>query len=625
MISRKGISAIILMLIPLVIPGVPINAYSISEEIHQGLYINKIVYNIITQEDQQVLALQNGEIDLIGQIFNPLYLDMLEQSENIEILNKPRNGYQILNINTAKYPFNITEFRRALAFALDKQRICSEVWFGYATPQDSPIPFGNVFSAEGDIGYTYYDGDNVTGNMLLDHAGFLDVDEDGYREAPNGDDFDVLIEVPNTPDTDIEIGEIIEDTFHTLSIDAQCVPTVFYEYLNRVYHHYDYDAVLFSEEFDTFDIDWFAYDYWSEYADEPYWNFPNWRNATFDSWREQLLQATYLYGPGGLIEAAYEMQKIWIHACPGIVIGQNQFLSAFRTDRFEGFVNSVIDGVPGWWTNYKAHLKDEQGGPYGGILRWSSSLDIDSFNFMVTSSEYSKNVQMELYDSLFKQDPDGNDILWIAESFYANTHEDNPDVPDGHVRFGFNIRHNITWTDNTPLTGEDVVFSLNYYRDSPGNPYGFDLTEMTAAYAPTPYEVIVEFNTDSYWHLHSISYKPIIPKHVFQEIGLDGWNLWNPDPRTESMITSGPFNVSDYVGGEFIELEYNPNYFFMSWNPSEPRPEQVPITTTGNPTPPGTFVFDMPQLSMLDAIITIPSLIVIVIVLYKWREHRNEV
>jgi hypothetical protein len=28
------------------------------------------------------------------------------------------------------------------------------------------------------------------------------------------------------------------------------------------------------------------------------------------------------------------------------------------------------------------------------------------------------------------------------------------------------------------------------------------------------------------------------------------------------MVTSGPFNVSEYVAGEFVELTYNPNYFF---------------------------------------------------------------
>jgi peptide/nickel transport system substrate-binding protein len=229
---------------------------------------------------------------------------------------------------------------------------------------------------------------------------------------------------------------------------------------------------------------------------------------------------------------------------------------------------------------------------------------------------------MELYDSLMKQDPEGNDILWLAESFIAETHDDNPLITEGHTRFKFDIRQNITWTDNVPLTGEDVAFSLNYYRDAPGNPLGFDLSEMTAAYAPTQFEVIIEFNSESFWHLHSASYKPIIPKHFFQEWGINNWNLWNPNPPEVPMITSGPYNVSEYVAGEFIELTYNPNYFFTSWSSTDTRPIQVPTTSSGNPAPAGALPFDAPSLSYLDLAITIPSLIVIAVILVKWKRDR---
>jgi peptide/nickel transport system substrate-binding protein len=207
-------------------------------------------------------------------------------------------------------------------------------------------------------------------------------------------------------------------------------------------------------------------------------------------------------------------------------------------------------------------LKDELGGPFGGTFRWSNPLDIDSFNTMVTSSAYSMNILNMLYDSLITQDEEGEDVLWLAESYEAETNDDNPAVPEGYTRFTFDIIQNATWTDGTPLTAEDVAFSLNYFRDAPGNPYGTDLTEMTAAYAPTTYRMVVEFSTESYWHLHTVGYKPIIPKHVFEDIGLESWNLWNPIPPDDEMVTSGPYNVSDYVAGEFTELTRYDNFFY---------------------------------------------------------------
>jgi ABC-type transport system substrate-binding protein len=528
-----------------------------------GPYVDKLVFNVITQDDQQVLALQDDEIDLIGDMVDPSFLDTLTEAENIEVANVLRNGYGYVTINTAKYPYNITAFRRALAFALDKEAISDDVWDGLSVPQDSCVPQVNPGSIEGQLPYTYYEANVALGQQLLAEAGFEDgPDADSWLEAPNGDAFDVLVECAQSSNIAIEVGQKVADALNALGIDAVSVPTDFYEYLNRLYFHGNYDIVFLGSSFNNFDLDWLAYEFWSDYADEPYWNFPNFANASYDAWRDQLLHATYWEGAGGVLEAALEMQEVWVYQSPMIICYENVLLSAYRTDRFEGFVNDVSDGVPGWWTNNKVHLKDELGGPFGGTFRWSNPLDLDTFNFMVSSSAYTMNVLGELYDSLIQQDDEGNDVNWLAESYTAETHEDDDSVPDGYTRFTFQMIQNATWTDGTPITGEDVAFSLNYFRDAPGNPYGADLTEMTAAYAPTTYTVVVEFGSESFWHLHTAAYKPVIPKAVFQDVGLDGWNLWNPDPPTETMVTSGPFNVSDYVAGEFVELTYNPNYFF---------------------------------------------------------------
>ncbi|MFW9850680.1 MAG: hypothetical protein ACFFF4_16225, partial [Candidatus Thorarchaeota archaeon] len=140
--------------------------------------------------------------------------------------------------------------------------------------------------------------------------------------------------------------------------------------------------------------------------------------------------------------------------------------------------------------------------------------------------------------------------------------------------------------------------------------------DMQAAYAPTTYSVVVEFESESYWHLHTVGYKPVIPKHIFEGTNSSDWNLWNPDPPTEAMVTSGPFNVSEFVAGEFTELTYNPNYFFG---------QNIPIhylTTTetepSNNVGPGL-------LSLTSNAITGVSLCVIVIVLTLWKLETSRI
>ncbi|TXT57402.1 MAG: Periplasmic dipeptide transport protein [Candidatus Thorarchaeota archaeon] len=537
-----------------------------------GPFIDKLVFNVITGDDAQVLALQDNTIDLIGDMVDPSFLPQLEQADDIEVANVLRNGYGYVTINCDKYPFNYTSFRRALAFALDKEAISDDAWDGLSQPQDSCVPVVNPFTIEGQLPYTYYEANVAKGAELLADAGFADVDEDGFLEGPGGLDFDVLVECAQSSNIAIEVGQKVAEALVALNIDATSVPTDFYEYLNRLYFHEDYDIVFLGSSFSTFDVDWLAYEYWSEYADEPYWNFPNFRNDSYDSWRDQLLYGVQYED---VYEAAIEMQRIWVFESPMIICYENTLLSAYRTDKFEGFVNDVSDGVPGWWTNYKVHLKESQGGPFGGTFRWSNPLDIDTFNFMASSSAYTANVNNQLWDSLITQNEDGEDVNWLIESYVAETHDDNPEVPDGNTRFTFNMLQNATWTDGTPITAEDAAFSLNYFRDAPGNPYGADLTDLAAAYAKTPYQLIVEFDSESFWHLHTVSYKPIIPKHIFTDPEFPAWNEWNPDPTDPDepfFVTSGPFTISEYVAGEFTELTYNPDYFFGIEHPEATTP-----------------------------------------------------
>ncbi|MBS3796118.1 MAG: hypothetical protein KGY80_14525, partial [Candidatus Thorarchaeota archaeon] len=140
------------------------------------------------------------------------------------------------------------------------------------------------------------------------------------------------------------------------------VPTDFYEYLNRAYFHDDYDMVFIAWSFSDFDLDWLAYEYWSEYAYETYWNHPKFRDASFDSWRNQLLHAVEYEK---VYEAATNMQEILLEQCPVVVCYESFKVAAYRNDRFGGFVNDVAHGPSNFWSSLKIHLRDERGGCSG--------------------------------------------------------------------------------------------------------------------------------------------------------------------------------------------------------------------------------------------------------------------
>jgi ABC-type transport system substrate-binding protein len=600
---------LILIIVLLGIPQVPVMAQSFDTPFKSGPFVDQIVFKVIEEQTEAILALQNDEIDMVGDMIDPQYVGVLAESTDIETVRVRRNGFGFVTINTAKYPLSITALRRALAFAVDKQSISDDIWEGLADPQDGPLPVVNPWTIEGTLNYTYYEANVDKGNQLLDDAGFYIPEGETWRVAPNGDEFEINVKCAISSDIAVQVGAKFADALVALHINGRSMPINFDEYGIRPLE--DYDMCFLGWNFGTFDADVLGDEWWGENAGVDFKNFANWRNDTYDSWRDQLMYETDY----DLVkEASEEMQKIWIYECPWIVAYNNVEIGIYRTDRFEGHQNDISGGVAGFWTKYKVHLKESEGGPFGGIYRLSNPKDIATFNIMAASSAYTFNVLGMMYDSLFNIGPDGEDMFWFAESWISETHADNPEVPDGHTQFTFNLIQNATWSDGTPLTAEDVAFSLNYLRDAPGNRMGPELAEVSAAYAPTTYTLVVEFNTESYWHLHRIAYKPILPKHIFEVIGVDNWNTWQPTPPAGEMVTSGPFNVSLYVEGEFIELIRNDNYFHRAERPGT-------STTTSAPTnTPLLGLFELlTNVNPIHWIVTLPSLMVIVIVLAKWR------
>ncbi|MFW9933494.1 MAG: ABC transporter substrate-binding protein, partial [Candidatus Thorarchaeota archaeon] len=459
--------------------------------------------------DEAINALQEGDVDVIFEMIDPVFLDALNDTQYIEIVTSLRNGFGYFSINTGKYPFNITELRRAMAFAFDKNRVADEVLDGLGVPQDCIIPQQNPFSLENLRDYNYYDSDVETANQLLDRSGFIDTNGDSYREAPNGLAFHINIEVAQSSAWAREIGDILEENLISVGLNATCSYVDFYEYLNRLYFHGDFDIGFLGSSFSNFNVDWLANVYWSEYADEPYCNYPSWRNSTFDSWRDQLLHGCSFQE---VYDAAIEMQKICTYACPEIIIYPNLYPSVYRSDKFTNFAVDCTEGIGNWWTLYNVKPLHAS---FGGTLNIAAGLGIDYFSPICSCGDYHANMQRYYYDSLVREDPNGNLIPWLAKSYFIENHEDNPSIPEGRTRFYFEMLDNATWTDGEKVTAFDAAFTLNYYRDVRYHPFKADMLQMTSAYSIDNKTLVVEFNGESYWHLYDFGSKPILPAHFF--------------------------------------------------------------------------------------------------------------
>jgi ABC-type transport system substrate-binding protein len=573
-----------------------------------GPWIEKLVYKVIPDETDRFYALINGDVDIIGGRISTSFFDY-QWIEDIEVTDTLQLGYGITHINCAKYPMNITNFRRAVAFALDKHRIIEEGWLGLAQLLDCHIPRQHPASIEDEMTYHYYDENVAEGIRLLELEGFIDSDDDGWREGP-GPEGPGTVELNTfvvwghqSTQIDIFVDTVIQALLN-LNISAE---SRYFEERDWWRYYGDYDMEFHTINWNNLDLDFYARDMSSDYVNTPLYNTPNWSNATWDSYADIVLHSTDY---DEIIEAVKQMEKIWVYSCPSLVMYQSTSFTAYRTDEFEGITPSILYGASNYFTNMKIHRKS--GDIIGGTYSWAIPKDILSFNHYSVNSEFAGYILDPLFDSLVKIGPDGNDILWMCEDYQVLTHADDSSVPEGQMRILVDVIQNATWSDGTPITAEDFAFSLNFIRNNVPVA-GADLFHMFRCYAVSSTELLIEFDSVSFWHWHNIAYKRIIPEQVWIDYA-DAYDQYQPSPSNlDEMMISGAFLPTTWAQGEFVELSQNSMYFR---NPRLlPDPSNTTTTSTNHTqTNSSPFFLNLP-ISLQTAGFGIGVYIVLIIVL----------
>ena len=135
----------------------------------------------------------------------------------------------IFNQETAnadnKKAFQDVKFRRAMSMTLDRQGMVNVAGYGYPTLNQDPTTFGEVYASWTDpkvleeFGkYAKYNVDAA--KELLDDAGYVDVDGDGFRDNPDGTPIKFDIIVPNSWTDWIDTVRIAVEGMHDAGINA---------------------------------------------------------------------------------------------------------------------------------------------------------------------------------------------------------------------------------------------------------------------------------------------------------------------------------------------------------------------------------------------------------------------
>lgn len=182
-----------------IVPGESVEFSRFDEYWNGEVNLDKIVLRVI-DNSSVVGALQNGDVDMIS--LQPVSGPEVEPLENVDIVTYPGLSYYYVGFKLGKFDnatqtiteelpkYQSKELRQAMMYAINRQEWVDAFFFGYANVVNKPVPTSHwnaADDAEADLNTYEYDPEKA--KEMLDAAGYVDTNDDGFREDPNGDEF----------------------------------------------------------------------------------------------------------------------------------------------------------------------------------------------------------------------------------------------------------------------------------------------------------------------------------------------------------------------------------------------------------------------------------------------------
>ena len=309
--------------------------------------IDEVVFQTFDNPDALVQAIRTGQVDMITEMANTA-VPTLRNEADIELVVgsplAPTLADVIFNLGDEEvcppedgvcsgHPaLRDRNVRLALAHATDKQKIIDVVLLGLGAPGLTLIPDG--------LGLWYndsiqdYEFNVDTANQILDDAGYLDTDNDGVREMPDGgQSLDFRLNWANDSPNYQREAELLSEMWALVGVSLQlqaldpdaltsvCCPT------------FDFDVILWgwgSDPDPGFLLSVMTTD------EIPTGNSESaYSNPEYDALYGE--QATEL-DQDARQAIVWQMQEIAHRDLPYIVTYYEQATQAYRTDRFTGWI-----------------------------------------------------------------------------------------------------------------------------------------------------------------------------------------------------------------------------------------------------------------------------------------------
>src|SRR5712691_2165133 len=215
------------------------------------------------------------------------------------------------------------------------------------------------------------------------------------------------------------------------------------------------------------------------------------------------------------------------------------------------------------------------------ILYWQAPTTL---NVHLAQGTKDQDASRLILEPLAASGPDGKPIAVLAAEVPTL---DNGGISKDQKSITWKLKPGVKWSDGTPFTADDVVFTWQYVADPKTAATTTAIADgVTNVEAKDPLTVTVTFkDPNPYPYQIFVSAQgPIIQKKQFQDyIGEKSKDA----PGNLAPIGTGPYKVTDFKPGDVVTYEMNENYR----DPNKPFFKEVQIKGGGDATSAARAVF----------------------------------
>jgi len=181
------------------------------------------------------------------------------------------------------------------------------------------------------------------------------------------------------------------------------------------------------------------------------------------------------------------------------------------------------------------------------IIRIGRQADSNTLDPMLVTDNTDIWIMNLMLEGLVKSSDDGKKVEpCLADSW---------DISSDYLTYTFHIKKGLKFSDGTPVTGQDWIYSLKRVRDSSESAWSDILSDVTDIQSPDDSTLILKLKTPSAALLSDLSLFScvVMPKAYCEKVG--------PDGIADHPVGVGPFYLESWQKGAAVTFLKNPYYY----------------------------------------------------------------